>query len=101
MGWKSSATCSIEAEAKLPDNRRKRLRWAISREFPQLPGGYFSLRPDDDASADVYGHAIKAKDIVRSEMMGVPATGRHRVDALQKGARGNESERSSNQQSGV
>ncbi len=31
-----------------------------------------SLRPDDDASADVYGHAIKAKDIVRSEKMGVP-----------------------------
>ena len=56
-----------------------------------------SLRPDDDASADVYGHAIKAKDIVRSEMMGVPATGRHLVDALQKSAPRNESERASNQ----
>ncbi len=56
-----------------------------------------SLRPDDDASADVYGHAIKAKDIVRSEKMGVPATGRHLVDALQKSAPRNESERASNQ----
>ncbi len=56
-----------------------------------------SLRPDDDASADVYGHAIKAKDIVRSEKMGVPATGRHLVDALQKSAPRNEYERASNQ----
>jgi SH3 domain-containing YSC84-like protein 1 len=55
-----------------------------------------TLRPDDDASADVYGHAIKAKDIVRSEKMGVPATGRNLVNALQKGAPHNESERASN-----
>jgi lipid-binding SYLF domain-containing protein len=55
-----------------------------------------SLRPDDDASADVYGHAIKAKDIVRSQKMGVPATGRHLVNALQKSAPRNESERASN-----
>ena len=26
-----------------------------------------TLRPDDVASAEVYGHAIKTKDIVRSE----------------------------------
>ena len=56
-----------------------------------------TLRPDDDASADVYGHPIKAKDIVRSEKMGVPATGRHLVNALQKSAPRNESERASNQ----
>jgi lipid-binding SYLF domain-containing protein len=56
-----------------------------------------TLRPDDDASADVYGHAIKAKDIVRSEKMGVPAAGRHLVNALQKSAPRNESERASNQ----
>jgi len=55
-----------------------------------------TLRPDDDASADVYGHAIKAKDIVRSQKMGVPATGRHLVNALQKSAPRNESERASN-----
>src|SRR5437899_1434210 len=32
-----------------------------------------TIRPDDEASEKVYGHAIKAKDIVRSEKMGVPA----------------------------
>src|ERR1700745_443266 len=36
-----------------------------------------TLRPDDDASADVYGHPIKAKDIVRSEKTGVPENGGH------------------------
>jgi lipid-binding SYLF domain-containing protein len=55
-----------------------------------------TLRPDDDASADVYGRPIKAKDIVRSQKMGVPATGRHLVNALQKSAPHNESERASN-----
>src|SRR6266404_3893562 len=54
-----------------------------------------TLRPDDDASADVYGHPIKAKDIVRSETIGVPATGRHLVNTLQKSAPRNESERAS------
>src|ERR1700747_2641857 len=54
-----------------------------------------TLRPDDDASEQVYGHAIKAKDIVRSGTMAVPATGRHLVNALQKSAPHNESERAS------
>jgi len=56
-----------------------------------------TLRPDDDASADVYGHPIKAKDIVRGEKTGVPETGRHLVNVLQKSAPHNESERASNQ----
>jgi len=55
-----------------------------------------TLRPDDDASADVYGHPIKAKDIVRSQKMGVPVTGRHLVNVLQKSTPRNESERASN-----
>jgi lipid-binding SYLF domain-containing protein len=54
-----------------------------------------TIRPDDEASEQVYGRAIKAKDIVRSEKMGVPATGRHLVNVLQKSAPRNESERSS------
>ena len=45
-----------------------------------------TLRPDDDASADVYGHAIKAKDIVRGKETAVPETGRHLVNVLQKSA---------------
>ncbi len=55
-----------------------------------------TLRPDDEASEQVYGHAIKAKDIVRGEHTGVPATGRHLVNVLQKSAPRNESERASN-----
>jgi SH3 domain-containing YSC84-like protein 1 len=54
-----------------------------------------TLRPDDDASADVYGHPIKAKDIVRGKKFGVPETGRHLVNVLQKSAPHNESERAS------
>ena len=56
-----------------------------------------SIRPDDDASEQVYGHAIKAKDIVRGEHTGVPATGRQLVNALRKSAPQNESERASNE----
>jgi SH3 domain-containing YSC84-like protein 1 len=51
-----------------------------------------TLRPDDEASEQVYGHAIKAKEIVRSDKMGVPETGRHLVNVLQKSAPRNESE---------
>ena len=56
-----------------------------------------TLRPDDDASEQVYGHAIKAKEIVRGEHTGVPATGRHLVNVLQKNTPINDSERASNQ----
>src|SRR5580658_5461954 len=56
-----------------------------------------TLRPDDEASERVYGHAIKAKDIVRGEKMTVPATGHELVNVLQKSAPHNESERASNQ----
>lgn len=56
-----------------------------------------TLRPDDEASEQVYGHAIKAKDIVRGGHTGVPGSGRHLVNVLQKSAPRNESERASNQ----
>jgi lipid-binding SYLF domain-containing protein len=56
-----------------------------------------TIRPDDDASEQVYGHAIKAKEIVRSNNMSVSGTGRHLVDVLQKSAPRNESERASSQ----
>jgi lipid-binding SYLF domain-containing protein len=54
-----------------------------------------TLRPDDEASEQVYGHAIKAKEIVRSQSMSVPETGRQLVHTLQKSAPHNESERAS------
>ena len=50
-----------------------------------------TLRPDDEANEHVYGRAIKAKEIVRSEHMVVPTTGRHFVDVLEKSAPRNES----------
>ena len=54
-----------------------------------------TLRPDDEASGQVYGRAIKAKEIVRSESLGAPETGRQLVRTLQKSAPHNESERAS------
>src|ERR1700740_2397564 len=54
-----------------------------------------TLRPDDEASEQVYGHAIKAKDIVRGGHTSVPDSGRHLVNVLQKEAPHNESERAS------
>jgi lipid-binding SYLF domain-containing protein len=51
-----------------------------------------TIRPDDEASEQVYGHAIRAKEIVRGEHTGVPSTGRNLVDVLQKSAPRNESE---------
>src|SRR5271165_4250093 len=56
-----------------------------------------TIRPDNDASEQVYGHAIKAADIVRSDKLIAPETGRHLVDVLQKSAPHNESARASNQ----
>jgi len=51
-----------------------------------------TLRPDDDANEQVYGHAMKAKNIVRGDHVAVPATGRHLVSVLEKSAPRNESE---------
>jgi lipid-binding SYLF domain-containing protein len=56
-----------------------------------------TIRPDDDASADVYGHPVKAKDIVRGHETHVTGSGRLLVNVLQKSAPINESERASNQ----
>jgi lipid-binding SYLF domain-containing protein len=56
-----------------------------------------TIRPDDDASADVYGHPVKAKDIVRGNATHVTGSGRLLVNTLQKSAPHNESERASNQ----
>ena len=50
-----------------------------------------TLRPDDEASERVYGHAIKAKDIVRGANTHVPTTGRHLIRVLEKSAPRNES----------
>jgi SH3 domain-containing YSC84-like protein 1 len=45
-----------------------------------------SLRPDDDATEQVYGRKMTARSIVTGKRIGVPASGRHLVDVLEKNA---------------
>jgi lipid-binding SYLF domain-containing protein len=55
-----------------------------------------SLRPDNDASADVYGRKITAREIVLGGKASVPESGQHLVRVLQKNAPHNESAKASN-----
>ena len=50
-----------------------------------------SLRPDDDASEQVYGRKMTARSIVNGTRLAVPESGRHLIDVLQKNAPHNES----------
>jgi lipid-binding SYLF domain-containing protein len=52
-----------------------------------------SLRPDDDASAQVYGRKLTARRIVTGKAMTVPESGHRLVDVLQKNAPRNESKK--------
>src|ERR1700726_2597760 len=54
-----------------------------------------TLRPDDDASADVYGRKITAREIVLGGKASIPASGQHLVRVLQKNAPRNKSEKAS------
>src|ERR1700688_4683671 len=55
-----------------------------------------TLRPDDDATADVYGRKLTAKEIVLGGKASIPESGQHLVRVLQKNAPHNESEKASN-----
>lgn len=50
-----------------------------------------SLRPDNDATKQVYGRKITARAIVTGPQIRVPESGRHLVEVLQKNAPRNES----------
>jgi SH3 domain-containing YSC84-like protein 1 len=50
-----------------------------------------SLRPDDDASQEVYGRKLTAREIVIGKGVAVPAAGRRLVDVLDKHAPRNRS----------
>ena len=54
-----------------------------------------TLRPDDDATADVYGRQLTAREIVLGGKVRTPASGRHLVAVLQKNSPRNESKESS------
>jgi SH3 domain-containing YSC84-like protein 1 len=56
-----------------------------------------TLRPDDDATADVYGRHLTAREIVLGGHIEVPESGRHLVAVLQKNAPLNESKVSASQ----
>src|ERR1700684_430422 len=55
-----------------------------------------TLRPDNDASADVYGRKITAREIVLGGKASIPESGQHLVRVLQKSAPRNESAKASN-----
>ena len=50
-----------------------------------------SLRPDDDATEEVYGRKISARAIITGTGVIIPASGRALVDVLQKRAPFNQS----------
>ena len=52
-----------------------------------------TLRPDDNATEDVYGRRLTAREIVLGGHVGVPESGRHLVAVLEKGSPHNESAR--------
>src|ERR1700726_2975946 len=52
-----------------------------------------TLRPDDNATEDVYGRRLTAREIVLGGPVGVPESGRHLVAVLEKGSPHNESAR--------
>jgi lipid-binding SYLF domain-containing protein len=52
-----------------------------------------TLRPDDDATADVYGQKLTAREIVLGGKISVPDSGRHLVSVLQKNSPVNESKK--------
>jgi CheY-like chemotaxis protein len=54
-----------------------------------------TLRPDDDASADVYGRKLTAKEIILGGNVRVPKSGRHLVAVLQRHSPVNESHKES------
>jgi SH3 domain-containing YSC84-like protein 1 len=56
-----------------------------------------SLRPDNDASGQVYGRRVTAQTIVTGTDISVPPAGRRFVDALEKNAPRNASQKATNQ----
>jgi len=56
-----------------------------------------SLRPDDDASAEVYGRKLTARRIITGKAMTVPESGQRLVDVLQKMSPSNNSKKATQQ----
>lgn len=88
VGRDASATTDAYMRAEILSYSRSRGLFAgISLEGT-------TLRPDDDASADVYGRKLTAREIVIGGNISVPKSGRHLVAVLQKNSPRNESKQS-------
>src|SRR5271154_2402817 len=53
-----------------------------------------TLRPDDDATADVYGRKLTAREIIMDGAVTIPRSGRHLVNVLQRNSPRNDSKQS-------
>jgi hypothetical protein len=51
-----------------------------------VPVAVWALCPDDDASADVYGRKVTAREIGVGGKVSIPETDRHLVQVLEKSA---------------
>jgi SH3 domain-containing YSC84-like protein 1 len=78
VGRDASATTDASMRAEILSYSRSRGLFAgISLEGT-------TLRPDDDATADVYGRKLTAREIVIDGHTAVPVSGRHLVTVLEK-----------------
>ena len=78
VGRDASATTDASMRAEILSYSRARGLFAgISLEGT-------TLRPDDDASADVYGRKLTAKEIVLGGHIEIPPSGRHLAAVLEK-----------------
>lgn len=78
VGRDASATTDATMRAEILSYSRSRGAFAgISLEGT-------TLRPDDDATADVYGRKLTAREIVIDGHTSIPASGRHLVAVLEK-----------------
>jgi SH3 domain-containing YSC84-like protein 1 len=85
---------SAETDASL---RAEVLSYSRSRGlFAGISLAGSSIRPDNNASAEIYGREISARDIVLDNKVGIPESGRHLVGVLQKHSPRNESAEASN-----
>jgi lipid-binding SYLF domain-containing protein len=85
VGRDASATTDAYMRAEILSYSRSRGLFAgISLEGS-------TLRPDDDATADVYGRKLTAREIVVGGNVRIPKSGRHLVAVLEKNAPRNES----------
>jgi lipid-binding SYLF domain-containing protein len=86
---------AVEASTDL-SMRAEMLSYSRSRGlFAGVSIAGTSLRPDDDATSQIYGRKLTARRIVTGKAIAVPASGRHLVDVLQKHAPRNESKMTS------